>query len=211
MFKLKENYSGFSIDDCEGLWIKTKSDWTETSPGIHLNPNVVWEGTSEADYMTLGADMKELNDDAVGGTPTQKLDAKNGRIAYLKAAGGMAVQANAQCGGDEAKEKSTGLVLNAVGGTVGEMGKPVIDSATPTDGVVGREVIMMKKSEKFCFGTWINVTDVAAGTTQRLYSHSKHKLILTGLTPQKQYSVTVAYDGSDPLIVWSDPKTFWAQ
>jgi hypothetical protein len=211
MAKLKENYMRFSVSLIGDVWIKTKSDWTDTSPGVHLNPNVVWPAGMEADYMAKGAAMKTLEEAAPTGTQTQKDDARAARVAFKKVCGTMAVAANAQCGGDEAKLKSTGFTLNAVAADAGEMDVPVIESADAVKGVVGREEVVMKKSVKFCHGTWIELTDVATGTVTLLYTHSKHKLILTDLTPQKKYSVRVAYDGTNPLKVWSDPKAFWAQ
>ena len=210
-FKLKEDYSDFTIDKMDSLWIKTKGNWSDTTPGIPGNPNVVWATGTQADYMAKGAAMKLLQEAAPTGTQTQKDNYKASRVSFLKAAGVMAVQANEQCGGDEAKLKSTGLTMNAVHAEVGQMDKAVIESATPTDGVVGRVVIVMKKSAKYCHGTWIELTNVTTGAVTQLYSHSKHELILTDLIPLNRYSVRVAYDGTDPLKVWSDPKPFLGQ
>lgn len=209
--KLKEDYSNLTIDEMDSLWIKTKSPYTDTTPGIPGNPNYTFATGTEADYMAKGGNMKVLQEAAPTGTQTQQDDYRDSRVAYLKSAGVLAKQANLQTPGNEPFLKSTGLTLNLGHADAGQMDQPVIISANPTVGVAGQVVVSFKKSTKYCHGTWYNITDVATGITTQGYSHSLSKIILTGLTPQKQYSIVLAYDGTNPLKVWSAPKTFWAQ
>jgi hypothetical protein len=211
MFKLNTYYGNEPESTMVDIWTVTKTPWTDTKPGITGNPNVTLVGTQEADYMAAGALMLSTHEAAPTGTETEKENARDAMADFKKQAGIVATEGNLQCGGVESKLKSLGLEMAVPHAAVGQMDKPVIESATSVDGVVGREIIVFKKSTKFCHGTWVRLTNVATGVTILLHVATKERFPLTGLIPQTQYSVQVAYDGTDPLIVWSDPKTFWAQ
>ena len=211
MKKLITNYEHEAESTMIDIWNASKNTWTATTTGVPGNPNVTFTGTQELDYMTAGALMMSTHAAAPNGTETQQDAARTAMADFKKKAGIIAIEGNLQCNADETKLKSLGLMMAQTHAEVGQMDQPSIASAKPVEGVAGREIIAFKKSAKFCHGTWVRLIHILTGTVTLSHVAAKERFPLAGLIPQNQYSVEVAYDGTDPLIVWSAPKLFWAQ
>lgn len=211
MFKLTTFFGDEAESTMVEIWNATKLPWTETRPGITDNPNVTLVGTQEADYLASGGLMLSTHEAAPQGTKLQQQDARDAMADFKKKAGIVAVEGNLQCNAEEGKLKSLGLPLAKPHAAAGRMDQPLIISTDPVKGASGHETIVFKKSAKFCHGTWVRLTNLTTNTVKTLHQREKERFDLADLIPRNQYSVEVAYDGTDPLIVWSAPKTFWAE
>ena len=209
--KLITYYEAKSQEEMEETRTKTCRIWVDGSTGVDENPNVTWFGTSKGDYLTAGQNWEIAFKKGLTGTNLQKEAATALMLIFAQKAKGMAEQANAQCGGNVEKLKSTGLTMAENNATVGVMDKAVIKSITQVDGVDGMFEVDIETSKKSCHGSIVRIINLVDTTVREFQVHDKSRLTVTDCKPGIHYSMQVAYDGTDPLRVWSDPKPFWGQ
>jgi hypothetical protein len=209
--KLKTNYDNSSIDDMDTIYIRISKTFGTTGMGIVGNSNITYEGSSAVNCVAGGAAWREAKGDAEGGNEMQIKLAETTLITFKGLVRGIALQSNVLLGGNLLGLTSTGLTMAKPGEEVGEMDQPTISSIEAVHGVPENADVTFDTSEKTCYGTHINVKNVATGII--VYSHSKHKHIVrvSGFLHAVDYMVQVAYDGTDETIVWSNWFPFLGQ
>jgi len=210
--KVITNYRDYNIKKMKGIWIRSGGTWSSENSGLHLNPNFVFSGTSEADYMAAGTDWEEAQEKAetIGGSLT-KSNAKELLTTFKKCMKTITMQMNVQQTGNGTKLKSGGFPLAKTGGAVGAMSRPMIKDISSIKGLKGAARIKMTKSLKHCIGTWVRMTDVQDDTYTEFFVQEKHILKIYELTQGKEYGFEVAYAGKDKRKVWSYIRMFFAQ
>lgn len=210
-FKLITDYSKKTIEQTNEIRIKTEKNFVTEGMGLLFNTHISFTGTTAADCITGGTTWRTAQNRAVSGNEVDVLDAEAKLILYHALLKGIAVQANTTHPGNELTLVSTGLTMAKVGEEVGEMDKPVIKSVVAVEGVAEHADINFNTSKKTCYGTHVEVKNVATGAV--VYKHSKHKHIvrIDGCLHAIDYMVRVAYDGTDETRVWSEWFPFLGQ
>ena len=208
MVKLITDFSHKTKPQLLTLGVRIRKPFATTGMGLVGNTYFTWTGTSAADCVTAGNDYRDAVDDNEGGGELTELAEKAAREIFIEKLKGIAVQGNTQQSGTEAANEvalaSTGLPFAEEGGEVGEMDKASINHIDPVDGVTGFADANIKTSQKTCYGTHIEVQNVATGIIVYSHSRRKHIIRIGGFTHGVDSMVRVAYDGANPTIVWSD-------
>ncbi len=210
--KVITNYDNHNIGEMDEIWTKTKGTWTTESSGVHMNPNFLFIGTTEADYLTAGGNWKTEHGLALTTDARVHKDAaRDNLVTFKEKATIITVQMNTQQLGNESKLKTGGFPLAKAGGVVGIMDQPIITGIVAIKGVSGSARLTMTTSQKYCEGTWVRITDVVAATSVESWVKEEHVLEFLELVTAKKYSFEVAYAGTDTTKVWSAKREFVAQ
>ncbi len=209
--KLIEYFKGKTLEEMREIYVKVNRTWVAGSTGIHLNPNFTWDAGTEATCNSTGSAWHEADEIGITGTDIQKEEAQELLVPYQDALSVIMTKANVLHLGVLSKLESTGGVMAETGGEVGVMAQAVIKDIDPVKGVSGMFKVAIVPSEKHCFGTHIRITNLSTGAVREVHVHEKSHLIITDCPGGTRYNLEVAYDGANPLKVWSDPKPFWGQ
>lgn len=204
MAKLITYYKHKTQEQTNKLLIRIKKDFALTKMGIIGNTYIDFSGTSDVDCITAGNIWRTAQDRAEGGNEMDILAARLLMGIFHDHLKIIATQANTLLIGNEVGMKSTGLTMALPGEEVGEMDKPIINSIRPVDGVAGRAMLNMVTSKLFNHGTHIEIKDTKTDDVVAKHSKDKHIIQIDGFVRATDYLVRVAYDGTDPTIVWSE-------
>ncbi len=208
---LIESFKDKTLEEMRTIYGKTNRTWTTGSTGLHINPNFTWASGTESTAFTTGSAWHDADQIGITGSDIEKATAQELLVPFQDALEAIMKQANVQHPGVVSKLESTGGVMAKAGGAVGVMAQAVIKDIDPVKGVPGMFKVAIVPSEKHCFGTHIRITNLSTGAVRELHAHEKSHLIITDCPGGTRYNLEVAYDGANPLKVWSDPKPFWGQ
>lgn len=208
---LRESYIEDNLPSMRILLGKVCKTFVIGGTGLHLNPNFVLGGTIETDLFTKYGTWKTADDIGISGSDIQK-DAAFELLAPVQEALTAAMKiCNVQQLGVESKLKTSGGIIAKEGVEVGEMDQAAIIDITHVKGVDGMFKVDIQPSDKFCHGTIVRIINLATLAVREFQVHEKSHFKISDCTPGVHFSLQVAYDGTNSLRKWSDPKPFWGQ
>lgn len=173
------------------------------------NSNFTFAGTSFTDFKTAQGNWVTGLTAASTGDPAKEADALALRKLMEPMLTDICNQVNTQAKHDKSKLLSSGGEVTSAGGSVGIFSAPVIKKVVTSLAPGTMEVTL--ETESRALGTMITMVDVATNESKTWFVAQKHILMITGLTPGKEYSFSFAWVGTNMTLVYSSPINKFAQ